>query len=280
MPLDYQATEDPSSPRPSFSGSSLQEPNVCDFFSLDDYNVAEGGLDSCEFSSASSQAETPVTVAPSISSMSFRDIPLLTLEPPSATRPAAAAAFEAARIANRYNFDMLYVVNLWPAADETDHRLSSEVFSPTSDMTGRLLTAYGLDKGPSPFQISSQVHVKVMQSAGWLEYRDEQAEIGEFGRAYACAFYSGSSDDRRSSKSTWSIQHTHANAIDRGIVFAGYRMPDSDGNMPGMNFEELAYLRQDVEALVEMLIDIHVTNQLRQPSRLLLYSEETGPMPS
>lgn len=273
---------EPPSPHSSASGSSLEEPDVFEFFSLSDDNVAEGRLDDCDMSEMLRLVETPVTVAPSISSLPFRDAPLLTLEPPNASRTAAIAAFEAARIATRYNFEMLYVVNLWPENDNNRDRDSAVALPPSShDMTGRLLAAFGLHNGPSPFQISSDVHVKILQSEGWLEYRDEQAGVGSFGRAYACTFYPGQLHDRRSSESTSSTtQLLEATAIDRGIVFAGYRMPNPDGSMPCMSVEELAYLRRDVEALVEMLIDIHVTVQLGLPLAQAQYAEESGSVPN
>ena len=44
----------------------------------------------------------------------------LTLSPPLASLSAMAAAFEAARIATKYKFDLVYVVNLWP-----NHMVSS-----------------------------------------------------------------------------------------------------------------------------------------------------------
>jgi hypothetical protein len=255
------------SPSSSVSGSSLEEPDVSDFFSLSDDNVAEGRLDDCDVSEMLRLVETPVTVAPSVSSLPFRDGPLMILEPPDASRMAAIAAFEAARIATRYKFEMLYVVNLWPESDSNRDRDSAVALPPsTREMTGRLLAAYGLHNVPSPFQISSDVHVKILQSEGWLEYRDEEASAGKFARAYACTFYPGRLHDERSSESASSVtQSSETNAIDRGLVFAGYRMPSPDGSMPCTSIEELAYLRRDVEALVELLVDIQVTIQLGLP---------------
>lgn len=248
---------------PSVSSSSLQEPELSDFYTMSDYSIAGDILDD---SDSSSFADTHVTIAPSVSSLPAREGPLLFLEPPSSCRAAAVVAVEAARIATRYNFDMLYVVNLWPT-HATNRHSSSDYGTPITsspDMTGRLLAAHGLHNCPSPFQISSDVHLKVLQSAGWLEYRDEQADAAGFGRAYTCAFYPGRFGDRRVSLSTFETQSTEQQAIDRGLVFAGYRKPNEDGSTPCATQEELAYLRHDVEFLVDILIDIHVTNQLRQ----------------
>lgn len=278
---DFKAPEtlpatDPMSPGLSLSGASLQEPDFDEFFSLSDDNVAESQFENPVLSPF---VKEPVTVAPSVSSLPLRDPPLLTLEPPSASRPAAAAAFEAARIASRYNFDMLYVVNLWPESDATKTVGKDESDHAFQGMTGRLLTAYGLHNGPSPFQISSEVHTKVLRAEGWLECRDEQALSGDFGRAYACSFYPGRYKEKRYSGLISPPSAKEVNAIDIGIVFAAYRKPTADGYTQYSNPEELAFLRRDVEAMVEMLIDVHVASRLRQPRHLTRYPDETGPMP-
>lgn len=261
---DVLPVTDISTSELSLSGESLHEPDFDEFFNLSDDNVAESHLE---------------TLAPSVSSLPLRDPPLLTLEPPSASRPAEAAAFEAARIASRYNFDMLYVVNLWPEDAPTRAPEENEQRDPTQGLTGRLLAAFGLHNGPSPFQISAEVHGKVLQSKDWLEYRDDQALSGDFGRAYACSFYPGQYQERRVSGLVTAPKPTEVNAIDRGIVFAAYRKPGSDGTIQYSSLEELASLRRDVEAMVEMLIDVHVASRLRQPPLLTRYPDETGPMP-
>ncbi|KFH42280.1 hypothetical protein ACRE_069610 [Hapsidospora chrysogenum ATCC 11550] len=260
----------------SLSGESLYEPDFDEFFSLSDDNVAESHHETL----APPPLEgASVSLAPSVSSLPLRDPPLLTLEPPSASRPAAAAAFEAARIASRYSFDMLYVVNLWPESAPTRGPEEAKQRDPTQGLTGRLLAAFGLHNGPSPFQISAEVHGKVLQSKGWLEYRDDQALSGDFGRAYACAFYPGQYQERRVSGLVTAPKSNEAYAVDRGIVFAAYRKPGSDGSIQYSSPEELASLRRDVEAMVEMLIDVHVASRLRQPPLLTRYPDETGPMP-
>lgn len=256
-----QITTDSTSPASSISRSSLQEPDVSDFYTMSDYSIAGHILDDSDLPSV---AETHVTVAPSVSSLPFRDGPLLFLEPPSTGRMAAVAALEAARIATRYKFDMLYVVSLWPCNTTNWSAASDDAASaiPPDAMTGRLLAAHGLHNCPSPFQISSDVHVKVLQSEGWLEYHDEQADDAGFGRAYTCAFYPGRFNHRRAFQPTFGTESAQGNVIDRGLVFAGYRKTDEDGLTPGASREELAYLRHDVEALIGLLIDIHMAYQL------------------
>ena len=278
---DYNAPEaspmaDPVSPNLSLSGGFLQEPDFNEFFSLSDDNVAES-----EFENLALQGmvQAPVITTPRVSSLPLCDPPLLILEPPCANRPATAAAFEAARIASRYNFDMLYVVNLWP--ERTLPKAIGQEGSSGSvqAMTGRLLAAYGLHNGPSPFRISPEVHTEVLRSESWLDYRDEEALNGVPSHAYSCSFYPGQYEEKRSAGLTTPTHAKEINAVDRGIVFAAYRKPRADGSMRYSTPEELAFLRRDVEAMVEMLIDVHVASRLRQPPLSTHYSHETGPMP-
>lgn len=249
---------------PSLSGS-LYEPDFDEFLNLSDDNVAESDLEE-EFVDV---ADTPRPTTPPVATAPLRSPRMLTLGPPCGSRAAKAAAFEAARIASRYNFDMIYVVNLWPE--------DSAASQGAPAMTGRLLAAYGLHNAPSPFQISADAHVSVLRSDNWLEYRDEEALGKGFGRAYACSFYPGKFEDRQSIPRATDAK---AVSIDRGIVFAAYRKPGPDGSIRYSTPAELTSLRRDVEAMVEMLIDIHVANRLRQPPILTKFPEETGPIPS
>ncbi|KAK7423293.1 hypothetical protein QQX98_001083 [Neonectria punicea] len=272
--------------RESLSSSTLRMPNFNDFLSLSDDDIAETSPEGPNHS-FDLEPSTPSTLAPAVSTP--QEQPLLTLTPPYASRPATAAAFEAARIANRYNFDLVYVVNLWPdvsgpPTSGPDEGIAS--FDPSfsgkspKGMTGRLLAAYGLHNVKSPFQISAEVHGKILRSNGWIEYRNHEARDDEFARGFACAFYTGQYSKNGSIVSRGSPSSTKTRQNDRGIVFAAYRKPRADGSMLGVgsNKAELADVHQDAEALVEMLIDIHVANRLRQPLPQSQYSE-TGPMP-
>ncbi|VUC33853.1 unnamed protein product [Clonostachys rosea] len=270
-----QTEQSELSPHSSFSSASLQEPEVCDFFTLSDENVAESYAEPSLFSDDQRQSFTSITLAPSDLSLPLRDPPLLTLEQPSTSRPARVAAFEAARIASRYKFDMLYVVNLWP---ENTPSPSPRDSHPIQGMTGRLLVAYGLHHSPSPFQISSEVHTKILQSPGWMEYRDEHAE-NDFACAYAHTFYPRSVANKRDSGGSLSTQSTTATLVDRGIVFAAFRKKDTQDSTHCPTVDELAYLSRDVETMIELLIDIHNTSQMRQAPSQQEYSDETGPMP-
>ncbi|KAH7163291.1 hypothetical protein B0J13DRAFT_34205 [Dactylonectria estremocensis] len=271
--------------RGSLSRSTLREPDVVDFLNLSDDDIAEISPDSPVLSSESDDSPTDSTVAAATSSRQHEL--LLTLTPPYASRPATAAAFEAARIASRYNFDLVYVVNLWPDISgpptsgpeaSFDSNFSAK---PSKGMTGRLLAAYGLHNVKSPFQIHSDVHGKILRAGGWIEYRNQEARSDEFARGYACAFYTGQYSRSGSIGSSTSSSSTRMRQNDRGIVFAAYKKPRSDGGMVGVdsNKPDLADVYRDAEALVEMLIDIHVASRLRQPLSPSDDTEETGPMP-
>ncbi|KYK55542.1 hypothetical protein DCS_07505 [Drechmeria coniospora] len=264
----------------STSSSTLREPDFNEFLNLSDDDIAESTLDSPDLSTLgeSSPALPPMDL--SISSSQPLTSSLLTLTPPRASRPAAVAAFEAARIARRYDFDLVYVVNLWPDNARCQMPASAKTAKP---MMGRLLAAHGLHHVPSPLQISSLVHTSIMRSDGWIEYRNQEAQSQDLARGYACAFYTGQyARSSTSGKSSPVSGVRLSEKIDRGIVFAAYRKPRIGDDKLGRAFNEVALreLHREAEALVEMLIDIHVANRLRQPPTQPSVADETGPMPS
>lgn len=268
----------------SFCSSTLREPDFNEFLNLSDDDIAESTPESPilpPVESCNEPALPPMDL--SISSMEPLGSSLLTLSPPRASRPAAVAAFEAARIARRYDFDLVYVVNLWP--DNVAARISGtateEISTGPKPMVGRLLAAHGLQHVPSPLQISSLVHTTILRSDGWIEYRNQQASSHDLARGYACAFYTGQFAKSTSGKNSPVSGVLLSERIDRGIVFAAYRKPRAGTEKLGRAFneEELGELHRDAEALVEMLIDIHVANRLRQPPARTSIPDETGPMP-
>ena len=275
----------PSS-RLSSGSSTLREPGFSEFLDLSDDDIAEETPQNLESPSRDSSS-TPTAMSPNLVAQQPQSV--ITLTPPYSSRPATAAAFEIARIAKRYNFDLVYVANLWPeksrpqtlSPEQEDSSSFNSDFSAKSSagMTGRLLAAYGLENAPSPFQISTTVHGNVLRSKGWVEYRTQEPDNDEFPRGYACAFYTGNYSKTDSViSSTSSIK---SSKIDRGIVFAAYRKPRADGSIIGLGSDEaeLARIHQDAETLVEMLIDIHVANRQRQPGSKSQHIGETGPMP-
>ncbi|KAK4444286.1 hypothetical protein QBC34DRAFT_415500 [Podospora aff. communis PSN243] len=277
---DAKKTEEKSTHNRRRHGAS-REPSVSDFLSLSDEDVSGD--------SAAPLARLPVSSKPPscalppdppglvLSPQVSAGTRLLTLSPPLATRPATAAAFEAARIAARYRFDLVYVVNLWPrrmgsssssfAPGELSPRTTDG--TPRVEMTGRLLAAYGLPYIKSPFRISESVHLRALRTQDWLEYQCENVTPEEFSRGYSCSFYTANSLGRRS-KSTdkgateGTSRDRKGTAPNRGVVFAAYRLPRADGQDLQSSQAELDALRMDAEALVDMLIDIHMTQRQRR----------------
>ncbi|KAK1757941.1 hypothetical protein QBC47DRAFT_296235 [Echria macrotheca] len=283
----------------------LKEPTLSDFMSLSDDDIADGALPRIGRSptrlttvskppTCGLPPDPPVLASSPQISAGTR---LLTLSPPLATRPATAAAFEAARIAAKYKFDLVYVVNLWPSGGLSrnnsvfehaspsvepgpDESSADQAASPTSRhtkvaLTGRLLAAYGLHSVMSPFRISAPVHLKMLRSNGWLEYRCENGAPDEFCRGYSCSFYTGHSSPDSSrgrsmgedSPDTKQNRRRGGTAPNRGVVFAAYRLPraaaentDTDTDIDS-DAAELEALRVDAETLVNMLIDIHMTQR-------------------
>ncbi|KAK3300781.1 uncharacterized protein B0H64DRAFT_23001 [Chaetomium fimeti] len=302
----------------------LKEPSVKDFLALSDDDIADGHAASRTRPSATNPPNFGLPPNPSSASTPVRTkpaYPLLTLSPPLASRPATAAAFEAARIATKYQFDLVYVVNLWPGhlsrpssssplsqfcgtpvttsptrtgtpsppqspvsnASSYDSSFESRTPVPRdnsrSATTGRLLAAYGLPSIMYPFRISAPVHQKVLRTQGWLEYRNETGAQDEFARGYSCAFYTGHSPARHESDPATTTtpdgkprqqqqqqqqQPQKKKPANRGIVFAAFRLPGPDGTPVCSSAEELEALHRDAEALVDMLIDIHMTQRHRQ----------------
>ncbi|KAK4167064.1 hypothetical protein QBC43DRAFT_312059 [Cladorrhinum sp. PSN259] len=316
LDLDYQRPEGlntssdfvpPPSCLSSTVNSILKEPTVDDFLSLGDDDIADGQavapqpcvsiskpsrLPTCPPRSSISLSSPPSTPTSPLASDTY---PFLTLSPPLASRPAAAAAFEAAKLAAKYQFDLVYIVNLWPkdmagcSQYRPSRRRSQQTATPSppaspisspgsnspvpslqarpfgprqsqrtagSGLTGRLLAAYGLTSLMFPFRISEPVHQKVLKTDGWLEYRGDSDE-DYFTRGYSCSFYTGHSPDKRDFR-------RKSKAANRGIVFAAYRRPAADGRCIQSDAAELEALYRDAEELVDMLIDIHMTT--RRPS--------------
>ena len=275
---------DGNDPDHSAQSAVLKEPTLDDFLHLSDDDIAEEQAKNDEIESQIQSPTLPPTPV-SLESGS-RAVSSLTLPSPFYSRPAAVAAFEAARIAARHHFDLIYVVNLWPEAENgrdprsTPTKLSYQARGSKSRMTGRFLAAYGLSTVKSPFQISTMVHRRILRTDGWIEYRNDEAEPDDFARGYACAFYRGQYGGPHAPNGpTGSAARTEN--IDRGIVFAAYRKPSSNGDKTAVNCsqEQLSSIYRDAEALVEMLIDIHMADRLRSSPEQLNYSDETGPMP-
>ncbi|OIW34595.1 hypothetical protein CONLIGDRAFT_13631 [Coniochaeta ligniaria NRRL 30616] len=294
----------------------LEEPTVETFLSMSDDDIADGPpvtppprrLGSGRFGSGRAPTfdlppDPPVFQMPSPRSGSSRTTPLICLSSPLTSRPAKAAAFECQRIAARFKFDLIYIVNLWPenightssaipcpgeslgSPRRVRRRTPSHLPRRNSAVTGRLLAGHGLANVQTPFMISPEVHTKVLRQDGWLEYRSERISHDEFSNGYSCAFYAGvSSDGRRAEKPddpniiTLSEKRRSQQLKNRGIVFAAYRLPNPDGTTLYSDKAQLNALHQEAETLVEMLLDIHKTNRSKYPTEKP-DTDETGPLP-
>lgn len=275
----------------------LQGVNVTDFFDLDDDDLAE---------------EVPETENPdspqrpdgrgfknTLSPYSRRSSLATVISDPLADARAHGAV-QAAKIAAKHKFDLVYIVNLWPeeqesspqgaACDSTSSRRSSSsssllgstdgtVIETAAGMTGRLLAAYGLSKVASPFRISAAVHAKILRHESWIEYRGHDAKQHDFSRGYGHAFHTGV---RRKAGDGHSTDNTISNSragIERGIVFAAYRQPGPDGKTKGCTQAELKELHADAEYLIEMLIAIHKAKRRRHPRASTMAAHSMGPIP-
>lgn len=274
---------DSSPSEASSSSSTLREPDFNEFLNLSDDDIAESAPENLALESNSgSQQYSPLSMDTSTPSPEPAGSSLLTLTPPPASRPAAAAAFEAARIAKRHDFDLVYVVNLWPGGPRGQIFDLESASSCERPLVGRLLATHGLHQVPSPLQISSLVHTTILRSKGWIEYRNPEAQPHELARGYACSFYPGKYSQGRSSDDNSPVSGVRlSEMIDRGIVFAAYRKPRIGPCKLGHSFtgEELSSLYEDAETLVEILIDIHARNRQCQPASYRQLCDETGPMP-
>ncbi|KKA27517.1 hypothetical protein TD95_001821 [Thielaviopsis punctulata] len=306
-----------SSVRPKTSASAdgiLREPSVNDFMDLDDEDIAE---ETPAVPTKAVVTSKPKTAAPTSKPTSVvrlapeskararamtntkrpapSDVPeatssleasLLTLKPPMCSRPATLAALMAARIATRYDFSLVYVVNLWPTSSDplatpTGSQISMSDSTPR--LTGRLLAAYGLECVQSPFRISSVVHSKILQSEEWIEYSCPEIHEDEFSQGYARSFFTGQYG-RRKSETDASPLSAHDSMtrrnIDRGIVFAAYRKPSRGQPRRPYSKAKLDELQMQAEGLVGMLMDVHFTSSLQSASLFEQHFEETGPMPA
>lgn len=207
---------------------------------------------------------------------------------PSYRRAGAAAAFEAARIASRYGFDLVYVISLWPKRDSptctstplppSNHSQScsrdsgishgNAITNNSSGMSGRLMAAFGLNLFKSPFKIATAVHLKILQNKGWIEYRNSAAKETDFIRGYACSF-NVTNEGCRGSEASASAPQNHQSTS--GIVFAAYKRPRSDVSS-GCGAQELAQLHEEARKLVDMLIESEKTASNSPSKSIATYS--------
>ncbi|OLN97173.1 hypothetical protein CCHL11_02080 [Colletotrichum chlorophyti] len=269
----------------------LKGGDVNDFFALSDEDILEEPepediSDSSIFSAPYQTPPTPPTPSSTSSFYSKRRTSSI-----YADDVAKEGAIQVAQIAAKHKFDLVYIVNLWP--EETPESVSptyrsSMDFSSRSNsvrnsllgpmegpmvktapgMTGRLLAAYGLSNLSGPFRISATVQSKILKHEGWMEYRSDDAQDGEFARGYGHAFHTGMGRRGSANSSPRSSCTQDISLNDRGIVFAAYRYPTRDSRTVGCTKEELEALHADAEGLVDYLVAIHKSRRLRDPAIL------------
>lgn len=174
-------------------------------------------------------------------------------------------AIMAASIAEQYNFDLIYLVSLWPTAggNQMDPSLGvdpqwpqmpaatggSIYAGPNSTITGRYLAAFGLSQVGEQFRILTRPLLKTLRIEGWKEYDDAAAP---FNHGWACSFKSDYMALERQGADAAVLK----SAQNRGIVFAAYTRRGNDAAIPKDLVNKrahLAKLHDDVQHLVDIL---------------------------
>ncbi|OTA69351.1 hypothetical protein K449DRAFT_91845 [Hypoxylon sp. EC38] len=283
----------------------LREPTFDDFYALNDEDVLEKIP-----STPKLEPDIPPTPPPKISpktpigrSRSTRHAPIaptaaidfssgeltpphtptdsqfLTLAYSPTNESGELGAMWAANIAKKYNFDLVYVISLWPKGkgnnsdpsrrptlksrpqfevQKKEHTSSgcAIVANSKSGMTGRLLAAYGLNEFGSPFRVHAQFHRKMLGFEGWKEYRDELASPGMISRGWISSFYSDYFPTTRNQIGGDLV--VRRGIVNRGIVFAAYTRKTTKSAIPVTPSPKqtavLGKLYYDTQTLVDALI--------------------------
>ncbi|KAI0910735.1 hypothetical protein F4823DRAFT_345144 [Ustulina deusta] len=169
-------------------------------------------------------------------------------------------ALRAAELARKYDFAVLYVLSLWPVDGDrhldvsTTTVASSHEARKVTNVSGRLLAAYGLNEVPSPFEIVTDTHLAALNCDYWNEYRNLDARPDDISRGWIRPFYSEYTPVFASSGAT-SGHHPK----NRGIVFAAYSKQTFNPVIPmRTSAKQALLLRQlysDAKALVEALVE-------------------------
>ncbi|KAI1764545.1 hypothetical protein GGR53DRAFT_309280 [Hypoxylon sp. FL1150] len=288
------------------SDRGMTEPTLDDFYALDDEDVAESFPTTPELDTDVPPTPPPKDSAKTIigRSRSTRHAPIAPtstvntssgeLTPPCTPTDSQflaltfspshvsgeSGAVQAANIARTYNFDLVYVIRLWPKGEGVrfDPSRQSTSRSPMpqgrsrkeksaddaasqravisnskSKITGRLLAGYGLDKFGSPFRVHAQFHTKMLRFSGWQEYRDELASSGMISRGWTCSFYNGHALATKNQD-----DGPQSQIIDRGIVFAAYSRKTTKSAIPVRSSPKqtavLGKLLYDAQTLVDALV--------------------------
>ncbi|KAI0378784.1 hypothetical protein F5Y04DRAFT_140134 [Hypomontagnella monticulosa] len=282
----------------------IREPSLDDFYALNDEDVAESlppilkpeadipptpppkDPPQTPIGRSRSTRHAPIAPTTEINSLSGQLTPprtptdsqflALTYTPTNAS--GASGAMWAASIAGAYNFDLVYVISLWPKGGRgnpnssrrssstsrqhgeqdanTPNSQDAVVGNPKSGMTGRLLAAYGLNEFGSPFRVHTQFHTNMLGFKGWKEYRDELASPGMISRGWTCSFQN---DYIPTAPSKTGGEHlARGETANHGIVFAAYTRKTTKSVIPVNPSPKqaviLGKLLYDAQTLVNALV--------------------------
>ncbi|KAK6068692.1 hypothetical protein SCUP515_09395 [Seiridium cupressi] len=185
---------------------------------------------------------------------------------PASHSSGELGAIMAAGIAKKYNFDLIYLVSLWPsgAGNHLDPSLhltprsaqhstahgGSIYASPNSKITGRYLAAFGLNQFGQPFQMHTKVLLKALRTQGWNEYDDPTTPLNH---GWACSFNSDCVPLEQQGVDA-KVSRSSANC---GIVFAAYTRQNDRSLIPreyARKEDFLTTLHADVARLVDILL--------------------------
>ncbi|KAI2613926.1 uncharacterized protein GGS25DRAFT_25837 [Hypoxylon fragiforme] len=282
---------------------NLKEPSLDEFYALNDEDVSESLLtapnlvtdipptpppkDSPKTPIGRSRSTRHAPIAPT-TAINFSsgeltppctptDSQFLSLVHSPANASGVLGATWTANIAKAYNFDLVYVISLWPKGEGNDldpslgsiarvaqskaqggHAASqcAIVSNSKSGMTGQLLAGYGLHEFGSPFRIHAQFHSKMLGFKGWKEYRDELASPGMISRGWTCSFNSDHIPITQNSPGE--PEPAQGCTANRGIVFAAYTRKTTTSNIPvnasPKQTAVLGKLYRDAQTLVDGLV--------------------------
>ncbi|KAI2635498.1 hypothetical protein GGS21DRAFT_85417 [Xylaria nigripes] len=188
-------------------------------------------------------------------------------------------ALRAAELAMKYDFAVLYVLNLWPvdsnhSLDATKSALgglprsfnaaAARVFPASaraSGINGRLLAAYGLNEVPSPFEIVTDTHLAALNCDYWNEYRNVDARPDDISRGWICPFY----NDYTTVSAPWMATSNPGERPprNRGIVFAAYSKQRPNPVIPLRASPEQQFLLRQLSADAKDLVDSLVFEPLK-----------------
>lgn len=248
----------------------LSEPTLHDIYALTDEDIAEAppAPSTSEPPPPPPKDDVDLPVRSEIPAAVNRELapaesisrlrPLVPMQPSQSA--GALGAIMAAGIARKYNFDMVYLVSLWPKRLGTDSdpakivkcpldedRAGGLIMAhPKSATTGRFLAAFGLNDLEEPFRIYTKVHLKILQYKEWLEYERASSEPDKISRgwmhSFNCATATGSEKEG-------------AGPMSRGIVFAAYVKQKSASAIPHKGSKERKLLLEDLYTDAKNLVD-------------------------